>query len=751
MHQSVWDGLLERIDARHGIIGVLGQAGLGKSTLLQTYRSSVDPKYVHVLDRIDTTQSQGDLLTSLAQACGLALSGTAPETQLNAIYQHCHAVHACGRQIVWLIDDAHTLSITALGNLHKLFERLHREDEPLLQIVLCGRPTLQQHCQYPELYLFEQAMPTSLTLSPLAAEDRAAYVQHYLQSAGPQASQIFAKGALKFIIDHTHGIPKAINITCSDVLVAGLLAGEKPISAATVKSVLGNDEQRISPIVRWGLVSAAGLFLLASLWNILPAMPTSPYASPTVTSQAPSPSQPRSQAPSRVLLAQAATTTAQMMTTLGPDQTAIPEPATPRKPPVTTSLEAVTPLEVERTIRAFRLRQKRQNPALKTAAINRDHMKPTQDQADEVKSLRDSASSPMPPAPVDTKMSDTNHQPSTTIQRTELTAPVVPAAFIQARHEPSVPVRSNRSEALTPLNNHRYDNRNSEARQSQPTPTRAPLIASARARLLCAVPRTGGQLGSDIVLLGHTRHSVHRLIDDGSQNMSPMLSPDGTHLAYTSYRGGAPNIYLRHLASGQETQLTSGPWLALPGTWSPNGRYLSLSQSVKGNNDIFIYDMMQQRLRRLTQHKGIDVSPSFAPDSQRLVFSSDRTGSPQLYITGIANAVPVRLTRTGTYNTSPSWSPRDDTIAFVGRGVKKALDLYTIKPDGTQRQRLTQGQRFHTPPAWLPDGHTLMGMSLRGAVWERHLVQLHPERAAPALPEPESLCLAPQWVAYRAR
>jgi type II secretory pathway predicted ATPase ExeA len=732
MYQVVWDGLLERIDAHQGIIGVLGQPGLGKSTLLQTYRSSVDPTYVHVIDGIDAMQSKGDLLTSLAQACGLILAGDHPEALFSKIYRHCHAVHTCGRQMVLLIDDAHTLSMTALGNLHELFARLHDKGEPLLQMVLCGSPTLQQRCQHPDLYLFEQALPTSLTLSPLPVDDRAAYIQHYLQSASTQAAQIFTKGALKLIADHTHGIPKIINITCSDVLVAGLLAGEKPISVATVRSVLGDDAVRMPPIVRWGLVSAAGLLLAAGLWTMLPTtLQTSPHAASTAASQAlPPPSQP-------------AATPAQTIAALRPARAAVAEPDTPRSLPIATSLE------VENTIREFRERQAHKNSAFKTAAIDRRDIDSAQDQADDVKAPRDMASPPMPPAPAATEVAHIDKR-STAIRGAETTAPMVPAALGPAPPKPNTPQPPDRSEALARLDNNRHRHISPEARPSQPTRMSPPLVTSARARLLCAMPRPGGQRGSDIVLLDPTRHSVHRLIDDGSQNMSPVLSPDGTHLAYTSYRDGTSHIYLRDLASGQETQLTSGPWLALPGTWSPNGRYLSFSQNVKGNNDIFIYDMMQQRFRRLTQHKGIDVSPSFAPDSQRLVFSSDRTGSPQLYITDIAGTSPVRLTQTGAYNTSPSWSPRDDTIAFVGRGKHRALDLYTIKSDGTQRQRLTQGQQFHTPPAWSPDGYTLMGMSLHGAVWERRLVQLNPDRAAPSLPNPASLCLAPQWVAYRA-
>ncbi len=744
MHQSVWDGLLERIDARQGVIAVLGQAGLGKSTLLQAYRASVDPKYVHVIEGVDTTQSLDHLLASLAYACGLPRSDTDAEARFNAVYQHCHAAHACGRQLVLLIDDAHTLTTHALGNLYKLFEHLHREDEPLMQIVLCGRPTLPRRCQYPGLYLFEQAMSTALTLSPLAPEDRAAYIQHYLQAASAQASPIFTKDALKRIIDHTDGIPKMINITCSDVLVAGLLAGEKPISAETVSSVLGDDEVRTPAIVRWGLISAAALFLVVGFWATLPKTPRFlPHATSTATSQVtpqpPTPAIAEAQAPVPTPATSQVSPPSQRPS---PNQASLPDRA-PISAPAQVQAPALATVPVQTQPPPQTLAPTLWARAVATAAQLISALRPAQAAVSEPDTPRHASSAPA---------LDTQHAPGppTLTGQAETTAPVVPAAFTQTTSDSSLIQRSEQPQPLVRLHPSKPRHSTMEP-QSRPRRTRAPLIASVKARLLCAMPRTDGPLGSDIVFLGHTRHSVHRLIDDGSQNMSPVLSPDGTHLAYTSYRGGTPNIYLRHLVSDQDIQITSGPRLALPGTWSPNGRYLSLSQSVHGNNDIYVYDMTQHRLRRLTQHKGIDVSPSFAPDSQRLVFSSDRTGSPQLYITDTAGSPPVRLTRNGPYNTSPAWSPRDDTIAFVGRSKNKALDLYTIQSDGSQRQRLTQGQRFHTPPAWLPDGHTVMGMSLRGSVWKRHLVQLNPNRTAPVLPKPESLCLAPQWVAYRAR
>ncbi len=780
MYQRVWDQLLDRIDERQGIIGLLGEPGLGKTTLLQTYRSSVDPKYIHVIDGVDATLPPPELLASLAQACSFARSASEPESLFNAFYQHCQSAYTYGRQLVWLIDDAHLLSMHALENIHSLFERLHREGEPMLQIVLCGRPTLQKRCHYPALYLFEQALPTALSLSPLGADDRAAYIHHYLGAASTKASKIFTKRALNLIIEHTQGIPKVINITCTDVLVAGLMAAEKPISVATVQTVLHDNRLHLSPMVRWGAVSAAGLLLAAGIWGGLPestppvvARTTSPpvvQAPPPPVAQTPPPAikvpPPAVKAPPKIAqmpapLARAVVMETPLKAAARPIQPAPPEPAP--IPPV------ATPLEAKNKIRELRERQALKITLAKAPERDRhaDHINLAK--LVETDGVSDKLTPKPPKQPGQKQLTPTASQStdadSATFTSREPTAPsepevsqaktaMTPSARAQTVPSQTVPptsksTRPHASEVVARLSPETRRNSHPKTRQPRSAGQRAALVASTSARLLCAMPRTGGRRGSDIVLLGHRRRPVHRLIEDGSQNMSPVLSPDGSRLAYTSYRGGSPNIYLRDLASGREIRLTTGSRLALPGTWSPDGRYLSLSQNVNGNNDIYIYDTAQKRLRRLTQHKGIDVSPSFAPDSQRLVFSSDRTGSPQLYITDITGLSPVRLTHSGSYNTSPSWSPRDDVIAFIGRSQKRALDLYIIKPDGSKQKRLTEGQRFHTPPAWLPDGGTLMGMSLRGAVWERHLMQLDPNQTTPILPKPESLCLAPQWVAYR--
>ncbi len=264
-------------------------------------------------------------------------------------------------------------------------------------------------------------------------------------------------------------------------------------------------------------------------------------------------------------------------------------------------------------------------------------------------------------------------------------------------------------------------------------------------QVMCVRPVPDSK-ATEIVRMDYDGYGVQRLVANGALNLAPVLSPDGSVLAYTSYRAGSPDIYLLHLRDNQEERLTSEPGLALTGSWSPDGRYLALSRTINSNNDIFLYDTRRRRFKRLTNNPGIDVSPSFASDGHRLVFTSDRSGSPQLYLTSVKGGRPARLTFEGTYNTAPAWSPRDDTIAFVGRGEDRMMAIYTIHAESRQRQRLGFGSHQYEAPAWDPHGRFLMHTSRVGDVWQRYMVRQ--DGHDQILPAANGLaCLSPQWVA----
>ncbi|ETX04441.1 MAG: hypothetical protein ETSY2_28775, partial [Candidatus Entotheonella gemina] len=262
-------------------------------------------------------------------------------------------------------------------------------------------------------------------------------------------------------------------------------------------------------------------------------------------------------------------------------------------------------------------------------------------------------------------------------------------------------------------------------------------------QVVCVRPRS--DRGKDIIRMDYDGHDPTVLVQDGALNLQPSLSPDGRSLAYTSYRDGFPNIYIRQMATGREQRITSGPGLALPGGWSGDSQSLLLSRSEDGNSDIFLYHARRRSLKRLTTYWGIDVSPSFAPDGQRFVFTSDRSGAPQLYIADMRGGSPVRLTYSGSYNTSPIWSPKADVIAFAGRSETDSLDIYTIGANGQGLRRLTDADGSYEAPAWSPNGRFLMYIGQRGDTWLRYLMR-QDGQGKQLLASDEAACLAPQWI-----
>ena len=268
-------------------------------------------------------------------------------------------------------------------------------------------------------------------------------------------------------------------------------------------------------------------------------------------------------------------------------------------------------------------------------------------------------------------------------------------------------------------------------------------------QVLCAGP--GKAKGSkDIIIMDYDGYGARTLISDGGLNLAPALSPNGTFLAYTSYRSGNPNMYIKNLLTGAEERITSGVGLAMAGSWSPDGRFLALSHTVDGNSEIFVYDTRSKQMKRITNDWGIDVSPSFAPDAKRLAFVSDRAGSPQVYVTDLQGGEPIRLTYEGRYNTAPSWSPRGDAITFVGRADgDRSLGVYTIRPEGGDQNRLSGGNNPDAP-IWAPNGHFVMYTSTQGGSRQRYMMR-STGQANHLLPTSGPSCLASQWVARTAR
>ena len=215
----------------------------------------------------------------------------------------------------------------------------------------------------------------------------------------------------------------------------------------------------------------------------------------------------------------------------------------------------------------------------------------------------------------------------------------------------------------------------------------------------------------EIYICDFDGYNPTRLTYNESISLFPSWSSDGQHLAYTSYKGGKPDIYIRNLADKKETVIAQ-PGLNITPAWAPDRFELAATMSFSGDQEIYLLTGSGKMIKKLTNVKGSDVSPTWSPDGRKIAYVSNRTGGPQIYILDLDSGAERRLTFEGKYNTQPSWSPRGDKIAYSSQ-VGGLHQICVIDVEGRSPVQLTRGNGDSESPSWSPDGSLIVFNSTR--------------------------------------
>ena len=206
-------------------------------------------------------------------------------------------------------------------------------------------------------------------------------------------------------------------------------------------------------------------------------------------------------------------------------------------------------------------------------------------------------------------------------------------------------------------------------------------------------------------------YNPQQLTRNRSINLSPAWSTDGRYLAYTSYKKGKPDIYIKNLAEMQELSINQ-KGLNITPAWVPGKFELAATLSFSGDQEIYLLTGSGKVIKRLTNIRGIDLSPTWSPDGKKIAFVSNRSGSPQIYVQDLSSGKVRRLTFEGNYNTQPNWSPRGDKIAFASV-VDGRRNIVVMGLDGQQPLQLTHESGDNEAPSWSPDGSLIVFCSNR--------------------------------------
>jgi len=206
----------------------------------------------------------------------------------------------------------------------------------------------------------------------------------------------------------------------------------------------------------------------------------------------------------------------------------------------------------------------------------------------------------------------------------------------------------------------------------------------------------------------------------GSISTFPVVSPDGSKIAFTTNVKGGWQIFIHSLETGRRLPFyNQQASMNAPGDFTPDSKQLLFYSTLAGGgfSQIYIANVDGSGLRRISASRAVDVEPKVNPKTGAdIVFASGRSGTEQIYKMSMEGADVVRLTTGEGDASNPAWNPDGGHIAFAWtRGfVPGNFNIFIMDIATREYVQLTQGEGRNENPAWAPDGLHLAYSSRRG-------------------------------------
>jgi general secretion pathway protein A len=240
-HQEALSNLEYGISTGNGMTLLLGEAGMGKTTLIRKVLaqhmqlgSATRARWAFVNNPM---LSPYEFFDTLGHGFHLTSDAVSSKSKFLRELERTVAEHReQGVLSVLVVDEAQSLPTNLLEEL-RLLANIETDTEKLLRVVLAGQPEFGDRLNEPGLRQLKQRIGLRCVLTPLGLRETAAYIAHRITLAGGNPVRAFTREAVRAIHDRSRGIPRTINVICDNALLTGFAADERPVGPETVLEV----------------------------------------------------------------------------------------------------------------------------------------------------------------------------------------------------------------------------------------------------------------------------------------------------------------------------------------------------------------------------------------------------------------------------------------------------------------------------------------------------------------------------------
>ncbi|MBV8591519.1 MAG: AAA family ATPase [Acetobacteraceae bacterium] len=202
------------IDAPEGHAALVGEAGVGKTTLLKKLAADLKDGFCRIIYVQRPHAGPFGVRYLMDQLAGRD-SGNAGDTDLTAAVKALLATD--GSKAVLIIDDAHELHAKAVEYL-AIVAKLHTSRGHAVKIIFSGRPAFWSLFSAESIASLRDGITMRLVMPPLSEPDACAYIAHRIRCAGGSVRRVMSRTALKHIVARGAGVPAEIDALCTTAL-----------------------------------------------------------------------------------------------------------------------------------------------------------------------------------------------------------------------------------------------------------------------------------------------------------------------------------------------------------------------------------------------------------------------------------------------------------------------------------------------------------------------------------------------------
>jgi TolB protein len=194
-----------------------------------------------------------------------------------------------------------------------------------------------------------------------------------------------------------------------------------------------------------------------------------------------------------------------------------------------------------------------------------------------------------------------------------------------------------------------------------------------------------------------------------SHGAQPVVSPDGSHIAFLSNRTGADELFVISTDGTGETQLTFTSDEVGNPAWTANGKQILFAIFAKEISHLYSIDPDGKSLRDIASVLG--RAPTLSPGGKKVLYISGTWTATRLMVSQLGASNARQITDGSSIAWNNHWSPDGKRIAFTSRnGPDGELAIFVMNADGTHRRQLSHfapGSGNAQWPVWSPDGRQL--------------------------------------------